>query len=231
MRRRSSALAALAALLAAALPVLAAAQELKTEEDKTSYALGVMAGRGFADLQLTPHELELMLKGLSDALTPGKKAAVELNAYQEKIQEFAHARMAKAGDARKEVGKAFAEKAATEKGAEKTASGLVIIPIKPGKGASPTADDTVKVHYAGRLIDGTEFDSSYARNEPAEFPLRGVIPCWTEGLAKMKVGGKSKLICPADIAYGPQGRAPKIPGNATLVFEVELLEIVKKAEK
>jgi FKBP-type peptidyl-prolyl cis-trans isomerase len=226
--RRSS---VLAALVAGALPVLAAAQELKTEDDKTVYALGVMAGHGFADFQLTPHELELMLKGLNDTLSPSKKPALDVKAYQQKIQEFARARMTKAGDARKEAGKVFAEKAAAEKGAEKTASGLVIIPIKPGKGGSPSAEDTVRVHYSGRLTDGTEFDSSYARNEPAEFSLRGVIPCWTEGLAKMKVGGKSKLVCPADLAYGAQGRPPSILGNATLVFEVELLEIVKKSEK
>jgi len=93
-----------------------------------------------------------------------------------------------------------------------------------GSGASPTATDRVTVHYAGRLADGTEFDSSYARNAPATFPLDGVIPCWTQGVAQMKVGGKATLVCPPDMAYGPSGQGP-IPPNATLTFEVELLGI------
>lgn len=109
----------------------------------------------------------------------------------------------------------------------KTASGAVVIPEKQGTGASPTATDKVKVHYEGKLVDGTVFDSSRKRNEPAEFPLNGVIKCWTEALQKMKVGGKAKVVCPAAIAYGEQGRPPVIPGNAVLTFEVELLDIVK----
>jgi FKBP-type peptidyl-prolyl cis-trans isomerase FkpA len=111
-------------------------------------------------------------------------------------------------------------------GAEiKTASGLIYREIKPGTGASPTATDVVKVHYRGTLTNGTEFDSSYKRNEPAQFPLNQVIPCWTEGVQRMKVGGKSQLVCPANIAYGEAGRPPVIPGGATLVFEIELLAI------
>jgi FKBP-type peptidyl-prolyl cis-trans isomerase FkpA len=93
-----------------------------------------------------------------------------------------------------------------------------------GTGASPKATDTVKVHYRGALVDGTEFDSSYKRNEPTQFALNGVIPCWTEGVQRMKVGGKATLICPSNLAYGDQGR-PSIPGGATLVFQIELLEI------
>jgi FKBP-type peptidyl-prolyl cis-trans isomerase FkpA len=120
---------------------------------------------------------------------------------------------------------AFLEKAAAEPGAIKTASGLVYRELKPGAGASPTAADTVTVQYRGTLTDGTEFDSSYKRNEPLKFPLKGVIPCWTEGVQKMKVGGKSKLVCPSDIAYGPQGSPPAIPGGATLQFEIELLGV------
>src|SRR5580698_2643471 len=112
----------------------------------------------------------------------------------------------------------FLDKAAAEPGAVKTASGLVYRETAPGTGASPKATDTVKVHYRGTLIDGTEFDSSYKRNEPAEFPLNRVIPCWTEGVQKMKVGGKARLVCPASIAYGDAGSPPVIPGGATLVF-------------
>ncbi len=99
--------------------------------------------------------------------------------------------------------------------------------IKAGTGEAPKASDKVKVHYKGTLTDGTVFDSSVERNQPATFPLTGVIKCWTEGVQLMKVGGKSKLICPSDLAYGDAGRPPTIKGGATLVFEVELLEIVK----
>ncbi len=107
----------------------------------------------------------------------------------------------------------------------KTASGLVYKEVVKGNGKSPVATDTVKVNYRGTLIDGTEFDSSYKRNQPAEFPLDQVIPCWTEGVQKMKVGGKATLVCPANIAYGEQGRPPVIPGGATLIFDIELLSV------
>jgi FKBP-type peptidyl-prolyl cis-trans isomerase FkpA/FKBP-type peptidyl-prolyl cis-trans isomerase FklB len=100
--------------------------------------------------------------------------------------------------------------------------------MKEGKGASPKETDTVKVHYHGTLTDGTVFDSSVQRGEPATFPLAQVIPCWTEGVQRVKVGGKSRLICPANLAYGDRGAPPKIKPGATLVFEVELLDIVKK---
>jgi FKBP-type peptidyl-prolyl cis-trans isomerase FkpA len=118
----------------------------------------------------------------------------------------------------------YLAKAAAEPGAVKMPSGLIYRELTPGTGDSPKATDTVKVHYRGTLINGTEFDSSYKRNQPAQFQLNGVIKCWTEGVQKMKVGGKSKLTCPSDLAYGDQGR-PSIPGGATLVFEVELLGI------
>ena len=104
-------------------------------------------------------------------------------------------------------------------------SGVVVTHVKPGQGASPTADSTVRVHYRGTLPNGTEFDSSYKRNEPASFPLRGVIPCWTQGVQKMKVGGKARLTCPADTGYGARGIPGVIPPNTVLTFEVELLAI------
>lgn len=109
----------------------------------------------------------------------------------------------------------------------KTASGIVITTLKDGAGASPKSTDTVKVHYRGTLENGKEFDSSYGRGQPASFPLNRVIPCWTEGVQTMKVGGKVKLLCPSNLAYGSRGVPGTIPPDATLVFEVELLEIVK----
>jgi FKBP-type peptidyl-prolyl cis-trans isomerase FkpA len=115
--------------------------------------------------------------------------------------------------------------AAKEEGAVVTASGLVYRSLKDGTGVNPTASDKVKVHYRGTFPDGREFDSSYKRNEAIEFPLSGVIKCWTEGVQRMKVGGKAKLTCPASIAYGERGAGGVIPPNAILLFEVELLAI------
>jgi len=110
---------------------------------------------------------------------------------------------------------------------ETTPSGLVYRSLKEGTGASPAASDTVKVHYRGTLPDGKEFDSSYGRGQPAEFPLNGVIRCWTEGVQKMKVGGKARLTCPPGIAYGNRAVGGVIPANSTLVFEIELLDVRK----
>ncbi|MBE2261320.1 MAG: FKBP-type peptidyl-prolyl cis-trans isomerase [Burkholderiaceae bacterium] len=120
---------------------------------------------------------------------------------------------------------ATSKAAAKEAGAVVTPSGLVYRSLKDGTGAAPAASDRVKVHYRGTFPDGREFDSSFKRGEPIEFPLSGVIPCWTEGVQRMKVGGKAKLTCPAAIAYGERGAGGVIPPNATLVFEVELLGV------
>lgn len=117
--------------------------------------------------------------------------------------------------------------AATDTKEIKTASGIVITTLKEGSGGSPKSTDTVKVHYRGTLTDGKEFDSSYKRGQPTSFPLNRVIPCWTEGVQTMKTGGKVKLLCPSNLAYGARGIPGTIPPDATLVFEVELLEIVK----
>ena len=115
--------------------------------------------------------------------------------------------------------------AAMEAGASVSKSGLIYKSLNEGTGASPIATDLVKVHYRGTFPDGREFDSSYKRGKPAEFPLNRVIPCWTEGLQRMKVGGKAKLTCPPSIAYGERGAGGAIPPNATLIFEVELLSV------
>ena len=115
--------------------------------------------------------------------------------------------------------------AAKEKGAVKTASGMVYKSIKDGKGKSPNASSVVEVNYRGTLPNGKEFDSSYKRNQSIKFPLSRVIPCWTEGVQKMKVGGKAKLVCPPELAYGSRGAGQDVPPNATLIFEVELLDV------
>jgi FKBP-type peptidyl-prolyl cis-trans isomerase FkpA len=117
------------------------------------------------------------------------------------------------------------DKAAKEKGAVKTASGMVYQSLKDGSGKSPKASNTVEVNYRGTLTDGKEFDSSYKRKQSISFPLTGVIPCWTEGVQLMKVGGKAKLVCPPELAYGARGAGRDVPPNATLIFEVELLSI------
>ena len=116
---------------------------------------------------------------------------------------------------------------AAESRETKTASGIVITSLKEGTGALPKSTDTVKVHYRGTLTNGKEFDSSYGRGQPATFPLNRVIPCWTEGVQTIKVGGKAKLVCPPNLAYGNRGVPGTIPPDSTLVFEIELLEIVK----
>ncbi len=217
--------AALAILLAfCALP--ARAEEPKTEEQKTLYALGLAMARELSVFNLSPAELELVKRGLTDAAT-SKKVAVDLETYSPKIQELARSRRHDTGEKQAAAGKGFAEKAASEKGAVKTDSGLVYVSSKEGSGPSPAVTDTVKVNYRGTLIDGKEFDSSYKHGQPAEFRLDKVIKCWTEGLQRMKAGGKAKLVCPPSIAYGEQGAGAVIPPNATLVFEVELLEIKK----
>jgi FKBP-type peptidyl-prolyl cis-trans isomerase FkpA len=201
----------------------AAAPALVTDEEKTVYALGLQVYRSLAPFDLSPAEMELVKRALADAAAG--KPAVDVNEWVPKLQPFAQARSARVAEQQKSSSKAYLAKAATEPGALKTESGLIYKDLQPGTGASPKASDTVKVNYRGALIDGTEFDSSYKRNQPAQFPLSGVIRCWTEGVQKMKVGGKARLVCPSDIAYGDTGHPPGSPGGATLVFEIELLEI------
>ncbi len=208
------------ALCAAA--TMARAAEPQTDDDKALYALGILMSTSITSFNLTDAELEFVKAGIADGAR-GKTPKVDPQQYLTKLQEMQKTRATAAG-------KAVLDKAAAEKGAKRTASGLVIATIKEGTGASPKSTDTVKVHYHGTLPNGKVFDSSRDRGEPASFPLDGVIKCWTEGVQLMKVGGKSKLTCPADIAYGdrsPPGSA--IPPGATLIFEVELLDIEKPA--
>jgi FKBP-type peptidyl-prolyl cis-trans isomerase FkpA len=189
-----------------------------TEDDKTIYAIGLSIYHSLARLDLSPAELEIVKRALSDAAAG--KPAVDIKTYGPKIQTLEKTRVTRASSR-------FLEKAAAEPGAVKTPSGLIYKELKAGTGASPAATDKVKVNYRGTFTDGQEFDSSYARNEPAEFALNGVIPCWTEGVQKMKAGGKARLVCPSDIAYGDRGNQG-IPGGSTLVFEIELLSVAGK---
>jgi len=197
-----------------------------TEDQKTLYALGVLMSQSLSTFELKPEELVQVQKGLADGVG-GVKSDIKAEEYIPKVQALQQARMAVVAEKASAAGVAFLDNAAKEAGATKTASGMVIKQTKPGTGASPAAADQVKVHYEGRLIDGKVFDSSIARGEPATFPLSGVISCWTEGVQTMKVGGKAQLVCPANLAYGANGSPPTIPPQATLVFDVELLEIVK----
>jgi len=223
---RKAVLWSLGVILVGAPAVGAAGPELKNDEQKTFYAIGLAVSRSLAGFNLTEAEMELVKAGLADGVLK-KEPKVDLQTYGPKVQELQQARLSASAAGEKKNGQAFLDKAAAEKGATKTASGLVFTPIKPGNGAAPKATDKVKVHYTGKLIDGTVFDSSVERKEPATFPLNGVIPCWTEGLQLMKVGGTGKLVCPSNLAYGDRGAPPRIKPGATLVFDVELLEILK----
>ena len=176
---------------------------------------------------LTESELNLVKTGMTDGVLK-KTPKVDLQTYGPKVNQIQQTRVAAVADNEKKAGATFLEKAAKESGAKKTESGAIVTTIKEGTGEQPKATDTVKVHYHGTLIDGTVFDSSVKRGEPATFPLNQVIKCWTEGVQLIKVGGKSKLVCPSSIAYGDRGSPPTIKPGATLIFEVELIEIVKK---
>jgi len=197
-----------------------------TEEQKTLYALGQLMSQSLNTFELKPEELAMVQKGLADGVNKAK-TDIKAEEFIPKVQALQQARLKVAQERAEKVGADFLTKAAAESGATKTASGMVIKQTQPGNGASPAASDQVKVHYTGKLIDGTVFDSSVERGEPATFPLSGVIPCWTEGVQTMKVGGKAQFVCPASLAYGDRGSPPKILPGSTLVFDVELLDIVK----
>lgn len=199
---------------------------LNNDQEKTLYTLGVAIGRNLSQFSLTPSELPFVMMGIKDQVR-GAAIKTDLQVYGPKIEALATARQTAKAEKEKKGASAFLAQISKEKGAVVSKSGLVYIPIKAGTGASPKATDKVKVHYHGTLVDGKVFDSSVQRGTPIDFPLNGVIPCWTEGVQKMKIGGKAKLVCPSDIAYGDRGSPPVIPGGATLIFEVELLDIVK----
>jgi FKBP-type peptidyl-prolyl cis-trans isomerase FkpA/FKBP-type peptidyl-prolyl cis-trans isomerase FklB len=219
----------LALLLITGTATLAAEPEITTDDQKTLYTLGLALSRSLGHFTLSEAELEIVKLGLTDGVLQ-REPKVDPQLFMPKVQEMQKTRMATLAAAEHKAGEDFLTKAAAAPGATKTESGLIITTITPGTGATPTADDKVRVHYHGTLIDGTVFDSSAQRGEPATFPLKGVIKCWTEGVQHMQVGGKSRLVCPPQLAYGERGAPPRIKPGATLVFEVELLDIVKEAK-
>ncbi len=196
------------------------------EKKKALYVFGALVAQRtpVGQAGLSADEFAEVLRGVKDAAA-GKELEVKLEEVGPKVDQLLKERAQAKLAVEKKAGEAFAAKAAKEKGAKKTPSGLIFIETVAGKGENPKPTDTVSVNYKGTLINGTEFDSSYKRGTPAEFPLNGVIKCWTEGVAMMKPGAKATLVCPSDIAYGDRGAPPNIPGGATLQFEVELLSV------
>lgn len=206
----------------------AAAPSAKDDDRRAAYAYGYKIGQNLAPVGLSEAETKELAQGLRDAAS-GKESAVNMAVYLPKVQEMIQGHLTAKIAPEKKKGAEFAATFAKESGVKPIDGGAGFIQmLTEGKGAQPSAEDTVKVNYRGTLINGTEFDSSYKRNEPATFPLNHVIPCWTRGVAMMKVGGKAKLVCPSDIAYGDAGEPRAgIAGGATLVFEVELLDVTK----
>ena len=219
----SLALAACSPPDASAPAASAAAPAVQTDQDKTLYALGLAIGQNVQDFKLTEAEIEIVALGLRDSVL-GVEPKAELEVYGPRIQMLMQERMSASAGAEKRASDAWVAEQANLPGAQRSDSGVVVIPMTEGTGESPTATSTVRVHYHGTLRDGSVFDSSVDRGEPISFPLSNVISCWTEGVQKIKVGGKAKLVCPSETAYGDQGSG-SIPGGAALAFEVELLAI------
>jgi FKBP-type peptidyl-prolyl cis-trans isomerase FkpA/FKBP-type peptidyl-prolyl cis-trans isomerase FklB len=199
---------------------------LETEDDKTIYALGVNLSRNLDHLPLSDAEKRLLVAGFVDGVEK-RDSRVDTARYGRRAEQLFARRNADLAKAESGATEAFLAEAAAAEGAVRSESGMVMVVVTPGEGPSPGPTDRVRVHYHGTLADGTVFDSSVARGEPATFPVNRVIPCWTEALQKMKVGGKSRVTCPPEIAYGDQGAPPLIKPGAALAFDVELIEVIE----
>lgn len=227
-------LAVTLASLVAVGPV-ALADDLDTEDKKLSYSLGLILGEKLKqdieslDVEAFRQGVETIYSG-EDPLLDQEQVGQIMQAFQMKKMEEQRQQFAELAQSNLDKGKTYQDENSKKDGVTTTESGLQYEELVKGEGESPSAEDTVKVHYKGELVDGTEFDSSYARGEPVSFPLNGVIPGWTEGLQLMKEGGKARLVIPADLAYGPGGMGNAIGPNETLVFEVELLEVNPEQE-
>ena len=204
----------------------ATAPEPTTDEQKTLYALGLAINQSLGNFTLSEPEFEIVKSGITDGFF--KRPKVDLQAFGLKISELQQSRALVVAEAEKKVGAAFLAKAAAESGAKKTESGAILTTIKEGNGATPKVTDTVKVQYLGTLIDGTVFDNSAKQGGPATLRMNEMSKCWVEGMQQLKVGSKSKLVCPSSLAYRDKGLPPLIKPGATLVFEIELLEIMAK---
>lgn len=222
----SAPFALVVALVLGAPLARAADPKLETDDQKTFYTMGYTLKGSLDRFAIRPDEVEVLIAGLRDAVA-GTPSKVDEKVYGPKIAQLGQARAAQVAETEKTASAEFLAKEAAAPGATKSTTGLVKRVVKEGSGASPTASDTVKVHYHGTLRDGSVFDSSVDRGEPVEFPLDRVIPCWTEAVQTMKVGEKAHITCPSEIAYGDRGAPPHIKGGAALAFDVELIEIVK----
>lgn len=194
-------------------------------DDEALYALGAILGARVGGYGLSPEELARVQRGFADAAANRKLKLrdPDLEEWGPKVDAMLQRRGNPAIAAEKERGRRIAREQAKAPGASSLASGVVLVPLREGAGPHPAPTDRVRVKYEGRLVDGTRFD----QGDGAEFPLDRVIGCWTEAVQRMSVGGKARLVCPSATAYGDQGRPPQIPGGATLIFEVELVAIVK----
>lgn len=210
-------------------PEAAAPAKPESMENRASYAIGMNMGRSMKE-QEVPIDLDLLIQGIKDGLSGGETLLTDeemqsaMQEFQQMMMQKAQEKQAKQADENKAAADEFFAANKDKEGVQTTESGLQYQIITEGDGPKPTAEDQVTVHYVGTLLDGTKFDSSIDRGQPATFPVSGVIAGWTEALQMMPVGSKWKLWIPPDLAYGPRGQGP-IPPNSTLVFEVELLSI------
>jgi FKBP-type peptidyl-prolyl cis-trans isomerase FkpA len=196
----------------------------RTREQKLLYMLGVAIAREHGVLRLTPEELEHVERGMREQVLREKRA-MELE-ISDQIIQMAERRMTELAAREKEKSKRFLEQEAREQGVLKTESGLLFRPLAEGTGPSPSSADMVKVHCRGLSMDGTEFDNSYKKGQPLQFPVGKTLPCLAEGLQRMKVGGKARLVCAPELAFNDNGLGDVVPPGAAVVFELELLEIV-----